>query len=101
MNNSKIGNSQDKIFALEAINGDALKIALKVLCSKSLLVAVYTNSRMNNAEIISVAIVFLRGFMLFIYQTIKVSKSCITILTNRFDLIQKSFVIGTVLFPAK
>lgn len=31
VNNSKIGNIQDNIFALDPINGDSLKIALKVL----------------------------------------------------------------------
>lgn len=56
---------------------------------------------MNNAEIISVTIVFFVGFMLRIYQTIKVSKSAIALWTNRFDFVQKSFVIGTQLFPAK
>ena len=40
VNNSKIGNTQDKIVALIPINGDRLSTALKLSCSINLVVAV-------------------------------------------------------------
>lgn len=58
------GNTTEMIAAAGPISGDSERIILNLCCSENLLTPVYTNSRMNSAEIISMIIEFrLGGFM--------------------------------------
>jgi hypothetical protein len=47
----------------KAIRGDFFKLITNVWCDSNLLVAVYTNSSIKNAEIISVVLARVDGFM--------------------------------------
>lgn len=51
--NSVVGSIQEIKEAKSAIKGDFPKLYLKVLASNSLLKAVYTNSKISSAEMIS------------------------------------------------